>query len=100
MINSVKDLRPGELFILESNGEIFEYIAPETMLEPPRVSGFHWVMLRRDEHVPGATRHVIKPATLMDVADVLPGEVAKQCFQAIADAMDDWISPSQTNGAP
>ncbi len=99
MINSVKDVRPGELFILESNGEIFEYMAPEASLHCGS-SMFHWVMLRRDEHVPGATRHVIKPATLMDVADVLPGEVAKQCFQAIADAMDDWISPSQTNGAP
>lgn len=92
MINSVKDLRPGELFILASNGEIFEYIAPETMLEPPRVSGFHWVMLRRDEHAPGASRHVIKPATLTGIADVLPGAVAKQYFEAIADAVDDWIA--------
>jgi hypothetical protein len=91
MNNSVKDLRPGELFILASNGEIFEYMSPGANLHCGS-SMFHWVTLRRDQHMPGGTRHVIRPATLTDIADVLPGAVAKQYFQAIADAMDDWIA--------
>lgn len=91
MINTVKDLRPGELFILASNGEIFEYVSPEAKPHCD-VFGFHWVILRHDQHIPGGTRNVMRPATLTGIADVLPGEVAKQYFQAIAEAMDDWIA--------
>lgn len=94
MIKCAKDMRPGELFVVESCGEVFEYVGPH-MHSP----GFHFVMLRRDQYMPDGLQHVMKVFSLHAVCHVLPAESAKQSFQAIADAMDDWIAVSQTSGA-
>jgi hypothetical protein len=99
MITSAKNMRPGELFVLESDGEIFQYVAPDKLEPVCGFSDFHLVMLRRVKHTPDGPRHVMRVAHLWFDAPVLHGDLAKQNFQAIADAVDDWIALSQTNGA-
>lgn len=94
MIKLARDMRPGELFVVESSGEVFECVGPSM-----RLPCFHFVMLRRDQYTSGGPQHVMKVASLHDVCRVLPAELAKQSAQAIADAMDDWIAVSQTSGA-
>ena len=79
MMKLIRDMQPNELFILGSSGEIFQYVQRPNSWPS---SNFYFVTRTHDQ----------RPFNLNACCSVLPGEVAKQSFQAIADAIDDWIA--------